>query len=322
MNELTRGQKGRLGLFLLLALGLLVAIVVIKVGESLFDHRDVYRVRMPGSVGALDPGSDVTFNGIVVGRVERVSIDPLDVGVVAIELSLAQDTPIPEDTSATVSMRGITGMKHVELTGGTNAARRRLPGEEIPAGRTLLDELEGRASGIMAKVDGLLADGRAWMQGPTPGHVEATLASVRRSTEAFEDTLVDNAPRLALLLERADEVASELAGLLVEARATNAALRETAMSTSATMRSVDKAVDDIGATVTRLGNTVDRIATQQVEPLVNQLTHTIGRAGVDVRTALDELVQTFESVGELADALKADPSSIIVGKSAKERSLP
>jgi len=133
MNELTRAQKGRLGFFLLFAAGLIAFIIVVKVGESLFDKRDAYHVRMPGSVGALDPGSAVTFNGIVVGRVQSVVIDPRDVGIVAIELSLADGTPIPEDTSATVAMRGITGMKYVELTGGTNSAKLRKPGEEIPA---------------------------------------------------------------------------------------------------------------------------------------------------------------------------------------------
>ncbi len=322
MNELTRGQKGRLGFFLLLAFGLLALIVVLKVGESLFDKRDAYRVRMPGSVGALDPGSAVTFNGIVVGRVEAVGIDPVDVGVVAIELSLVDGTPIPEDTTATVAMRGITGMKYVELTGGTNAAKRRKPGEEIPAGRSLLDELEGRASGIASKLDGLLSDGRAWMQGPTLDHVEATLASFRRSAEAFEGTLVDNMPRIATLLARADEVGVELEGLLAEARATNAALRDSAVAATTTMKTVDKTVKDIGTAVTTMSGTVDRVATQQVEPLVRQLTNTVGRAGVDLRTALDEIVRDFESVGDLADALRADPSSMLMGKSGKERSLP
>jgi len=322
MNELTRGQKGRLGFFLLLAFGLLALIVVLKVGETLFDKRDAYRVRMPGSVGALDPGSAVTFNGIVVGRVEAVGIDPVDVGVVAIELSLVDGTPIPEDTTATVAMRGITGMKYVELTGGTNAAKRRKPGEEIPTGRSLFDELEGRASGIASKLDGLLSDGRAWMQGPTLDHIEATIASVRRSTEALEDTFVTNAPRVALLLERADEIGAELTGLLVEARTTTAALREAALVATTTMKTVDKTVKDVGTAATTMSATVDRIATQHVEPLVKQLTNTVGRAGVDLRTALDELVHSFESVGELADALRADPSSLLMGKSGKERSLP
>src|SRR5688572_29663145 len=119
MSDFTRAQKARLGIFLLFSIALFTVIVVVKLGSELFDVRDAYHVRMPGGVGSLDRGSAVTFNGIVVGRVERVAVDPNDVAMVAIELSLDSGTPVPEDTRATVAMRGITGLKYVELAGGT-----------------------------------------------------------------------------------------------------------------------------------------------------------------------------------------------------------
>lgn len=322
MSDLTRAQKARLGFFLLLAVGLLAVVVVVKVGESLFDTRDVYRVRMPGSVGALDPGSAVTFNGIVVGRVERVAIDPYDVAVVDIDLSLEEGTPIPADAEATVAMAGITGQKYVELTGGTNKARRRRPGEEIPAGRSMLDELQDRAVGIAAKLDGLLDDARAWMYGPSLDHVEATLASVRRTTEALEELLVTNAPQITSLLARGDEVAEDLAGLMVEARATAVSAREALTAGRATLLTLDQTVKRVGDSVARVGDTVERIASKQVEPIVAQLSTAVKRAGSDLRVALDELVQGFDSVGAVADMLSKDPSSLIFGKSGKERKLP
>jgi phospholipid/cholesterol/gamma-HCH transport system substrate-binding protein len=329
MSQVTRAQKVRLGLFVFVAVGILAIVVVVKVGESLFDVRDSYRVRMPGSVGSLDPGAAVTFNGITVGRVERVGVDPDDVGVVAIDLSLASGTPIPEDTRATVAMRGITGMKYVELDGGTNAARRRLPGEEIPAGRSSLDEIEDHAVGIAAKLDQLLGDAQNLMHGPSADHIEATLASFRRMVEGIEDTLATNTPRVGGLIERVDEATEELTALLVEARGSTVALKTLAQTTNASLASATETVKRVGgslerasASFERVGDSIERLTKEQLTPLASEVTRLARRAGADLRASLDAFVQSLESVVALTDMLRADPSSIVGGRSLNERGAP
>lgn len=329
MSEVTRAQKVRLGLFVFVAVGILAIVVVVKVGESLFDERDGYRVRMPGSVGSLDPGAAVTFNGITIGRVEHVGIDPDDVGVVAIDLSLVAGTPIPEDTRATVAMRGITGMKYVELDGGTNAARRRRPGEEIPAGRSSLDEIEDHAVGIAAKLDHLLGDAQTLLYGPSADHIEATLASVRRMVEGIEETLAANTPSVAGLIERVDEAGEELTRLLVEARATTLALQTLMKTAGASMASATATVNRVGgslerasASFERVGGSLERLATEQLTPLASELTRLAKRAGADLRSSLDAFVQSLESVVALTDMLRADPSSILGGRTLNERGAP
>ena len=79
MTDLTRAQKTRLGLFILLALGLFVLAALVKIGPKLFGDHDLYHVRMPKGVGGLQAGATVTLNGLVVGSVERLGIDPNDV---------------------------------------------------------------------------------------------------------------------------------------------------------------------------------------------------------------------------------------------------
>jgi len=328
MTDLTRAQKARLGLFLLLAFGILAAVIVVKVGASLSDRRDTYTVRMPGSVGALEPGSAVTFNGIVVGRVAKVSIDKRDVAMVAIELSLEEGTPIPEDSIATVAMRGITGMKYVELNGGTNDTRRRAPGEEIPAGRSLFDELQERAGGIAAKVEGVLDDARGMMIGPNRDQIESTMASVRRSSELFEDMLVDAGPRVARILGRAEKVGEELDGLLVEARATAVLLRQASKTVGVTLESVSATTKRVGATVERVGGlveravgSIERIASTEVSPLVVRISRAVTTTQAQLGVALAAFSESVGSIGAASEVIRADPGSLVFGRSAPEREL-
>ena len=48
-----------------------------------------------------------------------------------VPLSLQAGTPVTEDTVATLQMQGITGLKYIELQGGTNEARRLSPGDKV-----------------------------------------------------------------------------------------------------------------------------------------------------------------------------------------------
>src|SRR5690606_18747 len=100
-----------------------------KLSDVLFADRDHYVVRVKDGVGGLQPGADVTYNGIVVGKVEDVKVDPADVAVVKLDLGLREGTPVPADAVATVVLQGISGQRRVDLSGGTNDARLRKPGE-------------------------------------------------------------------------------------------------------------------------------------------------------------------------------------------------
>lgn len=328
MTEISRAQKARLGLFLVLAFGILAAVIVVKVGSSLSDHRDIYHVRMPGSVGALEPGSAVTFNGIAVGRVARVTIDTRDVAMVAIELSLDEGTPIPEDTVATVAMRGITGLKYVELDHGTQAARRRKPGEEIPAGRSLFDEIQVRAGGIAAKLDGILDDARGLMIGPNRDQIEQTLASVRRSSELLEDLTAAASPRVERILGAAEGAAVELGAVLAEARQTAVILKTAAQGLGKTLESVSATTLRVGSTVERVGGLVERavgsferVASEEISPLVVRISRAVTTAEGQLGGALAVLSESLSSIGAAAEVVRSDPGSLVFGRSAPEREL-
>ena len=98
MSDLSKAQKVRLGIFLFMAALLVAALVIYKVGGALFEEPDHYIVRIADGVGGLQAGADVTYNGIVIGQVSDVQVDPVDVAMVRLELELAEGTPIPENT--------------------------------------------------------------------------------------------------------------------------------------------------------------------------------------------------------------------------------
>ncbi|WP_116652645.1 MlaD family protein [Pelagibacterium sediminicola] len=84
--------------------------------------RTPYDVVFTGSVTGLGAGTDVLFNGIKVGDVTGVRIDPEDPNRVIARITVRESTPVMNDTRAVLEIQGLTGMAHIQLLGGTVAA--------------------------------------------------------------------------------------------------------------------------------------------------------------------------------------------------------
>jgi ABC-type transporter Mla subunit MlaD len=78
----------------------------------------VYRVRFKGSVSGLLRGSAVLFNGILVGEVTRLDLNPAVPQQVHVTIAVDRNTPIRIDTTVAVDFQGLTGSPVLALVGG------------------------------------------------------------------------------------------------------------------------------------------------------------------------------------------------------------
>jgi phospholipid/cholesterol/gamma-HCH transport system substrate-binding protein len=141
----SKQQKIRIGMFAL-ATGILLGVVlVVFAGLHLWQDRARYYVEVTDSVYGLEAGADVHLNGIRVGKVGDIALSPTDLGTVRVAIDIDEDTPVRTDTRAILQFAGITGLKVIDLRGGSLAAARLPPGGVIPLGETTLDRLEKRA---------------------------------------------------------------------------------------------------------------------------------------------------------------------------------
>ena len=153
----TSSQKIRLGIFLSITSILLITTFVVVAGQRLIQKRDSYFITYRNiSVIGLQSGSSVKYYGINIGQVEDISIDTEDINNVTVEIGVKKGTPIKEDVLATLVSVGITGIKQVELTGGTNEAKLLTPGSNIQPGTSYMEDITGKAELIAEKFELLL----------------------------------------------------------------------------------------------------------------------------------------------------------------------
>ena len=101
---------------------LLIAMIVFifwLTNFALSQRYDDYQIVFRGSVSGLTRGGDVQFNGIKVGEVSDIKLDAQDPNLVVTTVRLRSDTPVRQDSSATLEPQGITGVNYIQLTAGT-----------------------------------------------------------------------------------------------------------------------------------------------------------------------------------------------------------
>lgn len=97
-------------------------------------ERSFYRVVFGGPAQGLRTGGSVLFNGIRVGEVTDLKLNPKNPKQVTATISVAVDTPVRADTRASLTFQGLTGIASLSLKGGSAnaAALAPPPGETMP----------------------------------------------------------------------------------------------------------------------------------------------------------------------------------------------
>ena len=123
-------------------------------------QRAIYDLQFETSVSGLNPGANVLFNGVRVGAVTAVNLDPAVPKRVTATISVDPATPIRADTKVDVSFQGLTGATAISLLGGAPDA---LPAKSengkppvLVAGADVGRSLTESAQGTLHRLDTIL----------------------------------------------------------------------------------------------------------------------------------------------------------------------
>ncbi|AQR62436.1 ABC transporter substrate-binding protein [Brevundimonas sp. LM2] len=86
------------------------------------DSYDLYDIVFTGPVNGVSEGGEVHFNGIRVGEVTDLNLDPTQGDQVIARVRLDATTPVRVTSRAQLEPQGITGLNFVQITAGTEGS--------------------------------------------------------------------------------------------------------------------------------------------------------------------------------------------------------
>ena len=104
-------------------LALLVGVLFFIVWLAGFNTKktNCYDIYFP-AVSGINKGSNVTFSGVPVGDVTKISLLPRNPGFVWVRIEVDSDTPILEGTNAQIQSISLTGANEIQLNGAVKGA--------------------------------------------------------------------------------------------------------------------------------------------------------------------------------------------------------
>ena len=293
-----------------------MAILWLASGGSLQKKYDLYLAIVEESVAGLNLNAPVKYNGVDVGKVQHIQLDPNNPQRVRLHFAIERGTPIKIDTIAVLKTQGLTGIAYVELDGGAkNAPALVAVGNEpypvIQTKPSLSTRLENILTSVLAKLDN------------TSSTIDSLLSAENR--ESFRSALADIAIVSKTVAQRKKEID---AGIINAAR--------TADNTARATEKLNPILDKIQPTVEQLTITIAQInkSAAAIEKAADETAIASNNAGKTVTTVgsnferytaetlpeiqrlLAELNALSASLKRLSEQTERDPASLLRGRSA------
>lgn len=320
----SRANYALVGLFTLAVLAAAFGFVYWFNSGAAGRKQDV-RIIFSGTVTGLGRGSSVLFNGLRVGEVTRIELQPDDPRRIYAVVQVDNTTPLRVDTRARIEAQGLAGVVAVQLLGGdpSSPVLTAQPGQPMP---TIIAEksefqdiletvrtVASRAETVLGNIDQLVKENA----GP--------LSNTVRNVEKFSAALGDNSGNVDKVLSSFGQIADTIAPLSQKLGVLSEELTEVVRSVdrrkvASIVDNVDKftaalggSSDDVGKVVKDVASITDKLnrAADQVEGVLKAAQSFLNSE--DGQGAFAEVANAARSVRTLADNLDKRTAEITTG---------
>lgn len=312
----TRASYMLVGGFVLTFLAGLVAFAIWLAKVDLdAEYRD-YDIYFEGSVSGLLNRSIVYFQGIPVGEVRNIGLNPDDPSQVKVWVRVRSEVPVNEESIAKLEFQGFTGVAFIVLYGGHSLDAPALvapPGQERPIIKSEpspLAEFFESAPNLVNQAILLTGQIQKLLNDENLENVSGIIANTERLTGNLADGT-----------ENLEEMVAEVRGILTQAQ-TAAERITTLVETSNTL--IDKDARDLIAETSKTMQTATALL-ERVDTLVaaneGTVTQFVNTSLPEVSRMILDLRVTARNLSRLMSRIEQNPAEVIFGTKEAEYDL-
>src|ERR1051326_1676974 len=91
-----------------------ICVAILWLAHAQFNQKFVnYDIYFTGSVTGLSVGAPVNLNGVAIGKVTEIRLDPVNPDQVRVTIEADVQAPIKSDSVASLELTGITGIYYI-----------------------------------------------------------------------------------------------------------------------------------------------------------------------------------------------------------------
>lgn len=260
----TRAHHVLIGLFTVIVVAAALLFALWLASSSSARQFTQVQIVFEEAVTGLSQGSAVEMNGIRVGEVTQLRLDPTDPRKVLARVRLGADTPMHQDTRAVLALTGVTGLSIIQLSGGSPGSpplvgrNGNLP--VIVADPSPLARLRAGGGDLLVSINEVVDRATELLSPKNIEHITNTLDHLDKVTGAFasqDDDIRQLVQQLAqaskqanATLAQTDQLVRNANGLVDnQARATLDSAQKTMASLQRSSATIDQLLNDNRAAI-------------------------------------------------------------------------
>ena len=313
---ITKEQKTRLTVFSVISLGLLVLFLALLIVPQIRARGVPFYIPFSNtSVNGLLVGAPVKYQGVEIGKVSRISVQPNDLSAIRVDLEIEKGFPVRVDMTATMTYVGITGAKFIELSGGSNAAARREPGGEIQPSRGLGEKAEDIVANIdqaVRRINDLLGDANQKRINQFLENTEKSAAIISGVLEAKKENLSNAIGNIEKAAQDFDGVTANLRRITTDLSGLTGKLNENAGQAidNFTKRFSD---DEMGRVLKNL-----EVFIESTTSGMKKIEDFVFTQQTDLHNTVNVMSLAIENLSKFSRALVEDPTLFLRSRKVKK----
>ena len=302
----TRAHYAAVGAFVLTMVILAFAAVLWLARGELNTQYARYDIYFLGPVTGLRNGASVEYNGVPVGKVSDVRIDPANVERIRVTVDLDPNVAIKTDAAASVETNILSGVSFIQIVGGTREAPLLLPqGDQryavIRSHRSRLASVTARAPQLLEKLNDTAERLNDLLDEKNRRALTESLENLR----VFTAGLADRSKDLAELADNANATARALSRFVDNVDRSYSGPDGLGNQLSTAITDFDRIAKNLTDTNRQL-----QLTLQDVRPGLRTFSQqTLG----DVGSLIGEARQLVSGLSRVASELERDPSRALFG---------
>ena len=275
----TRANYVLIGLFTLAVIAGAFGFVFWFQGGGASIDRGYYQIAFDGSVNGLRTGSAVMFNGLRVGEVTGLALNPKQSQQVMVTVAVDKSVAIRNDTDIGLEFQGLTGIASLSLKGGSEApvaAGTKAKPVLLEASHGANVDVTQSARDVMRRLDQLISENQKALRSAI-ANIDKFSAALANSTDKIDSTLA-NVDKFSGVLannaDRFDHIAQGLENLTGGKDGKGGQINDTVKSVHNLVDNVDKRTADIAAGINRVTAT----GTKQIDAMSVSFQRTLSTA--------------------------------------------
>ena len=319
---ITKEQKVRLSIFLVTAAILFIIILAAFIYPKLKEKGEVYYINFKGtSVNGLNNGSDVKYQGVKIGIVKDIEVNPTDLDSILVYVRIQPKFPVMDDMRAALVYAGITGLRFVEISGGHAHANLVPPGGEILTQRGLGEKAED----IVLNVDNVVQAINDMLDKKNREKFASLLSNLEKSTGVISGILEKREKNFVNSIEKFDATMTEIIQLTENLKSFSEYLN--GLSERAPIESLVKESETLIKQLSQrfsqqeLGKTMESLDTflKTTTSGIRKIENRFIDLESELNKTLVSLRESLENIASFTRDLKEDPT-LLIRKRAPKRS--